>query len=205
MAAGSSGKRRFRAGRVALFLVVCGLLYLAMLYWRIEAAGQADECEPADVIIVLGAAQYNGRPSEILTGRLEHALTLYQHGYAPLLLFTGGRQPGDRYTEAEAGQTYALEHGVPADATLLENRGRTTLQSLQIATEIMRRHHLHTAILVSDPFHAFRLGRMAHDLGMQATVSPVANSSVRSPEMQTHYALRELGAYLFYRWFGITG
>lgn len=143
-------------------------------------------------------------PSNILQGRLEHALALYQQGYAPYLLFTGGKQRGDQYTEAGTGRRYALAQGVPERAILLEAHGTTTMQSLQTCTLIMRQCGLARAILVSDPFHAFRLRRMAQDIGLSALVSPTPYTQVRSLRNQLLFDLREMPRYVGYRLFGLS-
>lgn len=186
-----------------MFLAGALVAYLVVLAGCIYISGHIDERAPADVIIVLGAAQYDGQPSPVYRARLEHALMLYREGYATRLLFTGGNRPGDRFTEAEAGRAFARTQGVPAQNILLESRGRTTWQSLQAAAAIMRRHHLQRALLVSDPFHAFRLRRMARDLQMQAGVSPVAHSRIRSGRLKAQYILREMVVYIAYRLAGV--
>ncbi|HEY3377924.1 MAG TPA: YdcF family protein [Armatimonadota bacterium] len=196
-------KRRLHGGRVLLLVIGLGMLYLAALVVRIQFAGWHDERGHADVIIVLGASQANGRPSEVLKGRLQHALTLYAQGYAPYLLFTGGKRPGDNYTEAGTGRRYALAQGVPDGAMLIEPTGATTMQSLQACSAIMRRHGLRRAILVSDPFHTFRLRRIARDLGLSAMVSPTPYSRVRSLPKQAYFTMREVGVYTAYRLLGI--
>lgn len=196
-------QRRLRGVRVLLLLGVLGVVYLGTLLVRITLAGARDERGPADVIIVLGAAEYDGRPSPVYQARLDHALELYADGYAPYLLFTGGRRPGDRFTEAEAGERYAERHHVPASAIYTEAQGRTTMQSLQACTAILRQRALRSAILVSDPFHAFRLRRMAHDLGMTAMVSPAEHSRVHSFRHQLYFIAREMCIYAVYRLLGI--
>ena len=196
-------KRRLHGLRVMAFLLVAGLVALASLVVRIHLDGQRDERGPADVIIVLGAAQYNGKPSQVYQARLDHALMLYHAGLARYMLFTGGKRPADRVTEAETGRAYAREHGVPDSAIFLEEHGRTTWQSLQTSTAIMSRERLHTAILVSDPFHALRLRRMARDLGMQAHVSPASHSRIQSTGLQWHYVIREMSTYALYRMLGM--
>ena len=105
--------------------------------------------------------------------------------------------------EAESGKRYVVAHGVPASAVFIEDHGRTTWQSLQASAEMLRQAHLQRVILVSDPFHAFRLRRMAHDLRMHAQVSPVANSAIRSFPVRTHYILREVAVYAVYRLVGM--
>ena len=118
--------RREIGRAVILLLTACGL-YLLMLVLNISLAGQIDERGPADVIIVLGAAQYDGHPSPVYRARLDHAVMLYRRGYARHLLFTGGKRRGDRFTEAEAGRAYARTQGVPEAAMLLELRRRLLL------------------------------------------------------------------------------
>ena len=196
-------KRRLHGLRVAGFLLLCGLVSLAVLLVRIYLEGQRDERAPADVIIVLGAAQDDGRPTPVFQARLDHALELYRAGYAPYLLFTGGKRPRDRFTEAETGQAYARAHGVPESAIFIEKNGRTTWQSLQSSAEILRRAGLRNTILVSDPFHALRLRRMARDLDMHALVSPVTHSRIQSLHAQAHFMLREMGTYALYRLVGM--
>ncbi len=200
-------QRRLNGRRVFGLLLLAGVVYLLALMVRIYLAGKQDDLArrpyQADVIIVLGASQANGRPRPVLLGRLEHAITLYRQGYAPRLLFTGGKQPADNYTEAETGQRYAREMGVPAEAILLEPRGRTTMQSLQSCADIMRREHLTRAILVSDPPHAFRLRRMMRDIGVDAVVSPTPSTRVRSLHKQAEFIFREVGVYTLYRLFGV--
>lgn len=181
---------------LSLLLACMGLGALVIAIYR---AGQRDDHRHADVIIVLGAAQYDGRPSPVYRARLDHAWGLYRAGAAGRLLCTGGRRPQDRFTEADAGALYLRQRGVPSRAILREPDGRTTLESMRAATTIMRRHHLRTAILVSDPFHAFRLHQMARDLGMQATISPAAHSRVRSLQAQAYFISREVAVYVIYR------
>jgi len=187
---------------MALLVVALGIC-LSVLFARIYCSGLYDDRAPADAIVVLGAAQYDGHPSPVFRARLDHAITLYRKRYGQYLLITGGCRPGDRYTEAVTGRSYALAQGIPFARILLENHGRTTWQSLQAVPEILQRHHLRSVILVSDPFHAFRLRRMAHDLRLQATVSPTPQSRIHSGSMQFHFILREAAVYALYRIFRV--
>lgn len=183
-------------------LVFAGVLgYVLVTAARIGYAGAGDHRQRSDVIVVLGAAQFNGRPSPVYKARLEHAVRLYKDGYAPRILFTGGKQPGDTYTEASAGRLFALRHGVPDSAILEEREGRTTLQSMSAAASILKENHLHTALLVSDPFHALRLGQMARDLDMEARFSPAENSRIQSMPVRARFTLREVVVYTAYRLF----
>lgn len=202
--------RRLNGWRVLLLVMLAGVVYLLSLIVRIFLGGQQDDLvgltvksARADVIIVLGARQNNGRPSGVLEGRLEHAVALFKKGYASHILFTGGKQSGDNYTEAGTGRRYAVEHGAPNSVILEEPNGKTTMQSLQACKVIMEQQHLKSAILISDPFHAFRLRRMINDLGMEAVVSPTPSSRVRSLTMQLRFIFNELLKYSLYRFFGV--
>jgi uncharacterized SAM-binding protein YcdF (DUF218 family) len=140
--------------------------------------GARDRAEPADAIVVLGAAQYAGRPSPVLKARLDHAVDLWRTGKAPWLVLTGGRGPGDTTSEAAVGRRYAVREGVPESAILLEGEGRTTTASLEAAAGILRERGLRRAILVSDPFHMLRLQILARRFGMDVYTSPTRTSPI---------------------------
>jgi uncharacterized SAM-binding protein YcdF (DUF218 family) len=144
--------------------------------YRIAAQGERDERRPADAIVVLGAAQFNGVPSDVFAARLDHAVALFKAGLAPYLIVTGGKQPGDRTTEAATARAYAMGRGVPDDRILMEDHGRTTLESLQAVEAVMRKHDLHSAVFVSDRTHMLRVLRIAIDLGIQSWGSPTTTS-----------------------------
>jgi len=168
--------KRLVIGLAALF----GLLfafYLAALY-AVWSAGRADEARPVDAIVVLGAAQYDGRPSPQLAARLDHALDLYQRGYAPRVFVTGGKQPLDRFTEAQSEARYLEDRGVPAAAILQEGQGRTSWESLTAVADRLTADGLHSVLLVSDPYHAERIRGMASELGLDAYVSSTHTSPV---------------------------
>src|SRR5512146_730636 len=112
-------------------VLVMAVVVVAWSTYRIVAQGATDEVRPADAIVVLGAAQYDGRPSPVLEARISHAVALYKAGIAPILIVTGGKAAGDRTTEAASARTWATEHGVPDGAILAEDHGRTTLESLE--------------------------------------------------------------------------
>src|ERR1043166_203643 len=133
-----------------LVLVVTALiLYTAYLSVRIEQQSTRDEAQPADVILVLGAAEYRGRPSPVLKARLDHALELYNHHMAPRIMTTGGAGGDPVFTEGEVGRAYLMAHGVPSEAIIVENEGESTVESLAMASEIMRRMGLHSIMVVS--------------------------------------------------------
>jgi uncharacterized SAM-binding protein YcdF (DUF218 family) len=173
--------RRRWPKRVAIgLLAVVGLLvafYLAALY-SVWSTGRADQARPVDAIVVLGAAQYDGRPSPQLAARLDHALELYQGGYSPRLFVTGGKQPLDRFTEAESEARYLEDRGVPASAILREDQGRTSWESLSAVARTMSAENLRSVLLISDPYHANRIKGMAEELGLDAYVSSTRTSPV---------------------------
>src|SRR4029078_5160586 len=140
--------------------------------WRIWDQGNQDSGRPADAIVVLGAAQYNGVPSPLYRARLDHAIHLFQEGLAPKIVMTGGKLPGDKTTEAEAGRAYAISKGVPEDAILVEDHGGTTLESLRTVSRMLTDRGLHSAVFVSDRTHMLRVLRIAHDEGLEAYGAP---------------------------------
>jgi uncharacterized SAM-binding protein YcdF (DUF218 family) len=146
--------------------------------YRIWDQGRQDERRPASALVVLGAAQYDGRPSPVLASRLDHAVALFLTGDYRWFVVTGGKADGDRTTEAAVARTYAIAHGVPADRILVEDHGRTTLESLQAVAGILRPKGIDDAVFVSDPTHMLRVLRMAEDLGIRAWGSPTPNSPI---------------------------
>lgn len=158
--------------RVAAAAAVAAVAYLAITFVQVWRAAGRDEVRPADAIIVLGAAQYDGRPSPVLARRLDHAAELYADGVAPLVVVTGGRQPGDRFTEAAASAAYLAEHGVPGGAIEREVQGESSWESLAAAARFLRADGITSVVLVSDPYHAMRIDGIAHELGLDAVVSP---------------------------------
>lgn len=133
-----------------------------------------DRAERSDAIVVLGAAQYRGRPSPVLRARLDHAVELYAQGYAPRLVLTGGIAEGDTASEAAVSRTYMLRAGVPDSAILLENEGRTTQQSLAAVARLLEARGMARVILVSDPFHLLRASVVARRNGLTARTSPTS-------------------------------
>ncbi len=191
---------------VGLAGTVCIALVGGAATARIWQRGQLDEARPVDAIVVLGAAQYDGRPSGVLAARLDHAVRLWQAGNAPYLVLTGGNREGDRTTEAAVGRDYALARGVPSDALLFEDHGRSTLESLQAVAQIMREHGLRSALFVSDRTHMLRVIRIARDLGIEAYGSPTPSSPTDAdPSRAFEATLHELGGLAWYELFGTSG
>lgn len=184
-------------GALALYQVVV----LAALCWQ----GTRDDRRPVDAILVLGAAQWNGEPSPVLRARLDHAVALYEQGYAPRIAVTGGVGDGDEYSEAGVAERYLLEQGIPTTSILLEDRGRSSLQSIRGAADLLAAQGLSRVLLVSDPPHMLRILRMAEAAGLQAYGSPATTSpSVGSMSAQARFLLRELLLYHGYQWLTLT-
>ena len=184
---------------IALVLIAV-LAYPAWLAFRVWDQSHDDEVHSADAIVVLGAAQYNGEPSPVLKARLDQAHYLFEEGLSDTLIVTGGKQEGDRFTEAQAAHMYLEEQGVPADRILEEERGSTTYQSLQEVAEIAEEQQIDSVLLVSDPLHSERIKRMAHDLGFEeAYASPASYVSLnRSRETKLKEIVREVGSLIVY-------
>ena len=185
--------------RRALLVTICLVLAtgVAGLGWTaIEIARQSrrDEAKPSDVIVVLGAAEYMGRPSPVLRARLDHALSLYEQHLAPRILVTGGSGENSRFTEAEAARDYLVRQGVPGENILLEAEGTTTLQSINAAAEIMEQRGLRSSIVVSDGYHVFRAKRMLEHRGLRAYGSP-RQSPEGDPLRQSWLYLRQSAGY----------
>jgi uncharacterized SAM-binding protein YcdF (DUF218 family) len=177
--------RVFRIGvRAMLVVTLLFLAYLFVTFLQVWNASNRDGTGPAEAIIVLGAAQYDGRPSPVLAARLEHAVELYEAGAAPTIVVTGGKQEGDRFTEAAAGFNHLRRLGVPEADILREENGVNTWEQLAAATRFLRERGQSSAILVSDDYHAYRLDRIAHELGLTAQVSPVDPNLTRTERIR---------------------
>jgi uncharacterized SAM-binding protein YcdF (DUF218 family) len=183
--------------------VLAALLVVVSTALAIWWTAREDSRRQSDAIVVLGSAQYNGKPSAIFAARLEHARKLYAAGVAPVVVTVGGNRAGDNFTEAEAGRDYLAAEGVPAKALLAVPEGSDTLQSVQDVASVFRRHGWTTAVLVTDPWHVMRAERMADDSGIDAVGSPTRQGpAVATRTTQFQYIVRETAAYLVYR---VTG
>lgn len=187
---------------VLLAPLLCALLYFASVALRIARESSRDEARRADVIIVLGAAEYNGRPSPVLRARLDHAASLYAKGLAPMLMTTGGAGGDPQYTEGTVGRAYLIDRGIPAERILVESQGSTTVYSLAAAAEIMRTKGLHSCILVSDGYHIFRAKKLMQAQGISVYGSPRAAVVQSRPRRYWLYAKQAM-AYALWR-VGIT-
>jgi uncharacterized SAM-binding protein YcdF (DUF218 family) len=175
VAASSAPPRRW--GRRVLLALGGSVLLLALVYYAVAlyevwCAGKLDEARNVDAIVVLGAAQYDGRPSPLLATRLEHALSLYRRSYAGTIVVTGGKQLSDRFTEAEVSAGYLAARGIPEPAILQETSGRSSWESLESVARLLRERRLTRVLLVSDPSHSMRIKGIAEELGLEAFTSP---------------------------------
>lgn len=176
------------------------LLTVGGTAFRVWQVARVDDRSEADVIVVLGAAQYNGKPSPIFQARLRHAIQLYDAGVAKMIVTAGGNRAGDEYTEASAGAQWLVEQGVPKTNTLAVGAGSDTLGSLRAVAAEAGPRGWHTAVLVSDPWHSLRARTMAEDSGIDTWTSPTHSGPiVQTRETQAMYIIRETGALLFYR------
>jgi uncharacterized SAM-binding protein YcdF (DUF218 family) len=156
-------------------VVVAIAVVLACIAWisiQIERQSKRDEARTADVILVLGAAEYRGRPSPVLKARLDHALDLYRRGLAPRIMTTGGAGGDPVFTEGGVGQDYLSKMGVPSEDIIVEKEGNSTVHSTALAGEIMKRMDLKSAIVVSDGYHIYRVKKMLESQGLIAYGSP---------------------------------
>ncbi len=196
-------RRRWRRRLVLGLAVVVGLLALDYGYsfYQVWSTGRSDQARAVDAIVVLGAAQYDGRPSPQLASRLDHALLLWQAGYATTVVVTGGKQPGDRFTEATASANYLIAKGVPDADILREVQGSNSWESLAAATRFMKAKGMKRVLLVSDPYHSERIRDIAGELGLEAYVSPTRTSPVKG-RSALKYMVREAGGVAIARFIG---
>jgi uncharacterized SAM-binding protein YcdF (DUF218 family) len=179
--------------------VVFLVAVLAVTGARVWYVGRQDSHPHSDVILVLGAAQFDGRPSATLRARLDHAKALFDAGVAARIVTVGGKQPADRFTEAQAGVAYLKDRGVPAADLFHVDEGSDTLLSLRAADGLLRSHGWRRVVLVTDPPHSLRSRTMARDLGLLASTSPTRTGPGNAGGLaEGRYVARETLGYLFY-------
>jgi uncharacterized SAM-binding protein YcdF (DUF218 family) len=179
-------------------LLVLIVVWLVGVACYIVWVGNRDQAAPADVIIVLGAAAYDAKPSPVFEERIRHGIDLYKRGLARTVIFTGGYGGlGARFSEAQVGRRYALRQGVPAQAILIESVSRNTHENLRQAAALMQTHDLHKAIVVSDPLHMARALRISDELGIAAVGSPTPTTRFRTFATRWRFLLAEV--YFFHR------
>lgn len=200
---GKPRRRRFRVRWIFAVLVLSAILTPVLTWTSVWYTARQDDRPESDAIVVMGASQYNGRPSAIFEARLTHALTLYNEGVAPAIVTVGGGLPGDNFTEGEAGRNWLVEQGVPPEHVVGVQEGSNSLDSLEAVAEGFDERHWTSAVIVSDPWHALRSKVIASDTGIDAATSPVRSGpAVHTRETQLWYITREAASLLYYWTFG---
>jgi len=185
----------WNAAALGAIVTLVSVAYFAV---RIEQQSARDEARQADVILVLGAAEYRGRPSPVLRARLDHALTLYQRGLAPRIMTTGGAGGDPVFTEGGVGRSYLIGHGVPSEAIVVENESASTVESITMAGEIMQRMGLHSVIVVSDGYHIYRVKKMLQNRGLAVYGSPRPDPHLDPIRERWNYFKQAIG-YMLWR------
>ena len=182
-----------RLAKLLLGLVVAGFVaYTVSLVFVLVVSLQDERNEPVDAIVVLGAAQYNGRPSPVLRARLDHAFRLYRQRLADTIIVTGGIGEGDRFSEAQVSRSYLIARGVPPENIVALPQGRSTEESMTAVAEWLRPQDADHVLLVSDPFHMARLRLEARRTQLRASVSPTGTSPISdNPNLELEYLFRE--------------
>ena len=191
--------------RTLTVLLVLALVVPAFGLAQVWRAANNPIVREADVIVVLGAAQLNGKPGETLEARLVEAKRIYELGYAPLIITVGAGAPGDRTTEATSGKYWLRMNGVPAKDIIAIEEGRDTLVSTKAFASIMKKRYVSDVIIVTDPYHCKRAMSMADDQGVVSTCSPVQTGPNTLAKSGYKYLLREVSAYLAYITVGKRG
>lgn len=185
-----------------LLLIIVIPLYIAGNIWY---AARNSEPVKSEVILVMGAAQFDGRPSEVLQSRLDESLKIYKAGLAPRIYTVGSGAPGDRTTEAAASKNWLIKNGVKRINILSITEGRDTLGSTQAYAKVMKKAKLNSVVIVTDPYHCFRSVKMANDQGLSASCAAVETGPAAVANSGYKYLARETGAYLAYITVGRLG
>jgi uncharacterized SAM-binding protein YcdF (DUF218 family) len=186
-----------------LYLIAVTILsavgWCAWVYVQIEHYAYEDQAAPADVICVFGAAEYSGRPSPVLRSRLDHALVLYEHGIAPVLITLGGSAPGDAFSEGQVGQAYLMANGVPEKAIIAETQSRNTEEQARRIVAIARTNGYHRVVIVSDPAHLFRIREICASEGLEVLTSPRPQVSGVGSAAEWQQVWHEILTYTLWR------
>jgi uncharacterized SAM-binding protein YcdF (DUF218 family) len=202
-----AGLHRNWAASAARFLLLYlfAVFFLSALGWciwvyvQIERYAYEDQAAPADVICVFGAAEYAGRPSPVLRARLDHALALYEHGIAPVVLTLGGSAPGDAFSEGQVGQAYLMANGVPEKAIIAETQSRSTEEQARRIVAIARTNGYRRVVIVSDPAHLFRIREICVSEGLQVLTSPRQQVSAVGSASEWQQVWHEILTYTLWR------
>jgi uncharacterized SAM-binding protein YcdF (DUF218 family) len=181
-----------RLGRAFGLILLAAISVYTVALVMVLVVSQQDQRRAVDAIVVLGAAQYNGRPSPVLRARLDHALRLYNEGYAPRIVVTGGVGRGDTTSEAIVGRHYLLARDVVPGDVVVQPQGRSTQESMTAVAEWLEAEGLHSVLLVSDPFHMYRLRLEARRTNLEAYTSPTESSPISdNPVVELRYLAAE--------------
>ena len=173
--------------------IALGLVYFLVSLFQVWNTGRSDDRQQVDAIVVLGAAQYDGRPSPQLQARLDHALKLWNLNLASYIVVTGGKQVGDRFTEAAAARKFFESKGVASELILEENTGTTTYASLLAVSQVISEQKITKVVIVSDPFHQLRAKLIAQEVGLDAKSSPTRSSVIRGGNAVRHNLQEAVG------------
>ncbi len=175
------------------------LVYVAVMYQRIRRQMWTDEARPADVIVVLGAAEYAGRPSPVFRARLDHALSLYHRGIAPMMITTGGKGEDPQFSEGGVGRKYLIEHGVPGEVIIAETQSDNTDESTERVAVIMQKNGMKSCVVVSDGYHLYRAKQMLGRYGLQVYGAPRPQPRPQGRWQRMTLVLREILSYTLWR------
>ena len=181
------------------------LVFITALYIEIYRAGQKDERQKVDAIVVLGSAEYAGRPSPVFQARLDHAASLFQEGYAPLIIIAGGQDEDEVYSEAGVGKVYlAKKKKIPEEKIIAEEYSLTTIQNISRLKDAVSEKKLESVLLVSDPFHMFRAKWLSKKWGIHVFTSPTRESPIsKNKWLEFKFVNREMVAYFGHLFFGL--
>lgn len=191
--------------RTLTLIIILALVAPGYAAFKVWSAANNPVIRSADVIVVLGTAQLNGKPGKALEARLIEAKRIYDLGLAPSIITVGAGAPGDRTTEAASGKAWLRSHGVPSKKITAIEEGRDTLVSTKAYAALMKKRYVSDVIIVTDPFHCQRAMTMANDQGVISTCSPVKTGPNTISNSSYKYLLREAGAYLVYITLGRRG
>jgi len=187
-------------GRTLLGALLIALLVVGGTAFRVWDVARGDSARRVDMVLVLGAAQYDGKPSAALRARLDQTLDIHRQGLTKHVVTVGGRKPGDEYTEAQASRKWLISHGVPPERVTNLDVGTDTLGSIRAAAALAHQRGWHTALIVTDPWHSLRTRTMATNNGLETWASPTRSGPmVQTRETQFEQIYRETGALLYYR------
>jgi len=189
-------KRTLKVIVIVLSFLVAYFGYHAVAIWNY---GNLDERQPADAIVVLGAAAWHTNPSPVFQERIRHGIWLYENGYADYLIFTGGHGDGAPYSESYVARRYAIAAGVPEEAILIEEYSRTTEENFSYSLDLMNDRQINRIVLVSDPFHMRRAVRVAEDFGLTVYSSPTPTTRYETLNTQIPFLSREVIFYIGYQ------